>query len=166
MEKKGKLWHRIIFALYIAVLCYFLFFAEMFGRTEGGQEYHYNLILFKEIRRFWENRHILGFWPVFYNIAGNVLGFVPYGFYLPVLFAGVRGNGKSRRFGVLRVLLLSLLLSLFVETMQLAFKVGSFDVDDLLLNTLGGILGYIIYVTGMCYRKQHSGKEGHHCEGT
>lgn len=156
MEKKGKLWHRAIFALYITLLCYFLFFAEMFGRTEGGQEYHYNLVLFKEITRFWENRHILGFWPVFYNIAGNVLGFVPYGFYLPVLFTRVRGTENNRRFCVFRVLLLSLLLSLFVETMQLAFKVGSFDVDDLLLNTLGGILGYVIYHIGMRCRKQNS----------
>lgn len=156
MNKKGKHWHRLIFALYIALLCYFLFFAEMFGRTEAGQEYHYNLVLFKEIRRFWTNRHILGFWPVFYNIAGNVIGFMPYGFFLPVLSENVRGNRKNWIFGVFRVLLLSLLLSLFVETMQLAFKVGSFDVDDLLLNTLGGILGYIIYVAGMCCRKQNS----------
>lgn len=156
MNKKGKLWHKIIFALYIALLCYFLFFAEMFGRTEAAQEYHYNLVLFKEISRFWTNLHILGFWPVFYNIAGNVIGFMPYGFFLPVLSARVRGTGNRLVSGVLRVLLLSLLLSLFVETVQLAFKVGSFDVDDLLLNTLGGILGYIIYFVGMCCRKQNS----------
>ena len=34
-------------------------------------------------------------------------------------------------------------LSLLVELLQLVFKVGSFDVDDLLLNTIGGLLGYI-----------------------
>ncbi|HBG13540.1 MAG TPA: VanZ family protein, partial [Clostridium sp.] len=28
---------------------------------------------------------------------------------------------------------------------QLIFKVGCFDVDDMILNTLGGILGYIMY---------------------
>ena len=36
-------------------------------------------------------------------------------------------------------------LSLLVELLQLVFKVGSFDVDDLLLNTIGGLLGYLVY---------------------
>ncbi len=39
-------------------------------------------------------------------------------------------------------------LSLCVETFQLLTKVGSFDVDDLLLNTLGGVVGYMIFVIG------------------
>ena len=30
-----------------------------------------------------------------------------------------------------------------IETIQLVFKVGSFDVDDMFLNTLGGIAGYL-----------------------
>lgn len=41
-------------------------------------------------------------------------------------------------------ILLCFLLSLCIEVSQLVFKVGSFDVDDLLLNTLGGALGYMI----------------------
>ncbi|MFR0987140.1 MAG: VanZ family protein [Frisingicoccus sp.] len=43
---------------------------------------------------------------------------------------------KNRKF--FRVLGLTFLLSLFIECIQLIFKVGSFDVDDLILNTLGG----------------------------
>lgn len=136
-SKREKHCHRMIFICYIAALCYFLLFAEMFGRTEGGQEYHYNLVLFKEIRRFIDNRHSLGFRSVFYNIAGNVIGFMPYGFYLPILFKRIQG--------VFPVFLFSLLLSLFAETTQLVFKVGSFDVDDLFLNTLGGIAGYLVF---------------------
>ena len=41
---------------------------------------------------------------------------------------------------------LSFDLSLVVEILQLLSKVGSFDVDDLLLNTLGGAIGYIGYL--------------------
>lgn len=41
--------------------------------------------------------------------------------------------------------LFSFEFSLLVETIQLVSKVGSFDVDDLMLNTLGGILGYVIF---------------------
>ena len=35
-------------------------------------------------------------------------------------------------------------MSLTVEILQLILRVGSFDVDDLLLNTLGGALGYVL----------------------
>ena len=41
------------------------------------------------------------------------------------------------------MLILSFLLTLSIETIQLVFKVGSFDVDDMFLNTLGGIAGYL-----------------------
>ena len=36
-------------------------------------------------------------------------------------------------------------LSLLVETVQLIAKVGCFDVDDIFLNTIGGMLGYLVY---------------------
>ena len=42
------------------------------------------------------------------------------------------------------MLLYSFELSLLVETIQLVTKVGSFDVDDLLMNTLGALLGYLL----------------------
>lgn len=35
-------------------------------------------------------------------------------------------------------------MSLLVETLQLVFRVGCFDVDDMILNTLGGIVGYLL----------------------
>ena len=41
-------------------------------------------------------------------------------------------------------------LSLAIELIQLVSKVGSFDVDDLMLNTLGGVLGYLTF---LCYKK-------------
>ena len=41
------------------------------------------------------------------------------------------------------VFLLSFLFTLGIETVQLVFKVGSFDVDDMFLNTIGGIAGYL-----------------------
>lgn len=136
-DVRGKHGHRLIFICYIAALCYFLFFSEMFGRTEKYQEYHYNLVPFREIKRFIDNRHSLGFWAVLYNIAGNVVGFMPFGFYLPMLFKRIQG--------IFPVFLFSLLLSLTVETTQIVFKVGSFDVDDLFLNTLGGLAGYLVF---------------------
>ena len=45
------------------------------------QEYHYNLVLFKEIRRFWEYRDQVGFFAMFTNLFGNVIIFIPFGFF-------------------------------------------------------------------------------------
>lgn len=135
--KYKREWSLAIFALYIGVLCYFLFFSEMFGRTEMQREYHYNLVLFREIKRFWIYRRQLGIMACVINIIGNVAAFLPYGFFLPILSEKFRHTFK--------VFLLSFSLSLTVELMQLIFKVGCFDVDDLLLNTIGGVIGYGIY---------------------
>lgn len=63
---------------------------------------------------------------------GNVAMFLPFGFFVPLLW---------RRFGWLRAVTLGAGITLFVETCQLA--VGrAFDIDDLMLNALGVLLGY------------------------
>lgn len=49
----------------------------------------------------------------------------------------------------------SLALSLVVEVSQLFLKVGSFDVDDLFLNTIGGMLGYITFTVCNVIRRNH-----------
>lgn len=128
----------MIFILYLILLIYFLFFSEVMGRTPGArEEYSYNLTLFKEIRRFYVHREILGYGAMFMNIFGNVLAFVPFGFFLPVVWS--RAGRWYRTVG------LSFLMSLGVETVQLVVRVGSFDVDDLFLNTVGGMAGFLIY---------------------
>lgn len=127
----------LLFIIYLIAMFYFLFLAESMGRTISDRDYSYNLVLFKEIGRFVTYRKTLGVMAVMTNIFGNIICFIPFGCMLPLL------STKSR--SALRILLVSFELSLIIETMQLVFKVGSFDVDDLLLNTLGGLIGYIIY---------------------
>ena len=137
-KEKYALWGgRVLFGIYLIGLCYFLFFAENYGRELGQGNYRYNLIPFREIERFWKHRDILGFHS-FYNLAGNILGFVPAGFFIPILW-------KKRR-GFLFTLCVTFEMSLLVEILQLTFRVGSFDVDDLILNTLGGVLGYLLLI--------------------
>ena len=53
--------------------------------ADAEREYRYNLVPFVEIRRFWTYRKIVGTFALFTNVFGNVLGFVPYGFILPVI---------------------------------------------------------------------------------
>lgn len=138
--QKIKYMSWIIFVIYIIVLSYLLFFSEEFGRTENDTVYRYNLVLFREIKRFIQYRRLLGIKMVMINIVGNVAVFLPFGFFLPIL---------SRRVRKLRwIFVLSFLLSLSIEATQLIFRVGCFDVDDLFLNTLGGIMGFLIYRIG------------------
>lgn len=127
----------LLFVVYLAALAYFLFFAEATGRTSAERIYQYNLIPFHEIRRFWVYRRQLGFMAVALNLAGNVLAFVPFGTFLPLLVRRTRSFGKTT--------LLGAEFSLFVEILQLFSKVGSFDVDDILLNTCGVCLGYVFF---------------------
>ena len=132
-KKKIILW--LLFIIYLAFLFYIVFFAEAMGRT-GPREYSYNLKLFGEIRRFIVYRHILGMRAVFLNIGGNILAFVPFGFILPKL--------NKHTHHLIVIVLVSFLLSFSIEIVQLFTKVGSFDVDDLLLNTTGGFIGYLV----------------------
>ena len=142
MSHRHRQWIRItgwiFFLAYLALLIYFLFFAEEYGRQyAGGGEYRYNLIPFTEIRRFWVYRRQVGTMAALLNLGGNVAGFMPFGFLLPVL------SSRLRKFWV--TVPLGCALSLAVECVQLAAKVGSFDVDDIILNTLGVILGYLLF---------------------
>ena len=134
-EKRRK-FAIVLFLGYIVLLCYFLFISERIGRGTGA-EYRYNLTLFQEIKRFAYNVDILGTKAVVINIAGNIVAFMPFGFFLPII--------RKKKIGIFITTLLSFDFSLFVEVSQLYLRVGCFDVDDLLLNTIGGFLGYIVY---------------------
>ena len=70
-------------------------------------------------------------------VIENVLLFVPYGFLAGFAF------GRYRRF--LPCLALGALTSLGIETLQLITGRGFFQIDDILTNTLGAVLGFLLY---------------------
>ncbi len=137
MKRKIQ-WGTVVFlVLYLVVLVYVCFLSETYGRAEMKTIYHYNLVPFREIIRFFTYRELIGMKAFFENLFGNILVFVPFGFMMPILNKGCRKTGK--------IILLTFLLSLIVENIQLVIRVGSFDVDDLILNTLGGAIGIGIF---------------------
>jgi len=146
--KRVMVW--ILFLGYLACLSYFLFFSERYGRTDSSNGYRYNLVLFREIKRFFIYRKEVGLEGFLVNMVGNVAAFMPFGFCLPMI--------SLKRRGFFSVLFWSFSLSLTIETIQLLYQIGSFDVDDILLNTIGGVLGYIGYrimlSIYMVYRKR------------
>ena len=75
------------------------------------------------------------------------MGFMPYGFVLPIITRRMR-NGFF-------IVLSGFAISLTVEVIQLITRVGCFDVDDMILNTLGAALGYGIYAVCDRIRRKH-----------
>jgi len=136
-RKRARTVGKILFVLYVVFIVWFLIFSDWYGRAGELNEYHYNLELFKEIKRFWNYREQLGYFVMLENLLGNVIIFVPFGFFLPM---------ASRYQSFFSTLYASFGLSLCVEVFQFVTRVGSFDVDDLLLNTIGGVMGHIIYL--------------------
>ena len=133
-DKKMRMFGKILFILYLVVTLYAMFFSESLDRTMVSDEYRYNLVLFKEINRF----YTYGWQITIMNLAGNVAFFMPFGFLLPSMSREKIVNN------FVSVTLLTMVFSMLIETAQLVLKVGAFDVDDIFLNTVGGLLGYIV----------------------
>jgi len=127
-----------LLGVYTAFLLYMMLVG--YGRTEPGAvtlEYRWNLVPFDTIHRyvFHSSAFSTDQWAI--NLFGNVGVFVPYGLLLPALAKGCR---------TLLGMLLAFLPCLFVaELLQLVLRVGSFDVDDFILNAFGACCGYAAY---------------------
>lgn len=138
---------KLLFIIYMCVLVYVVFFAEAMGRT-SQDGYVYNLTPLKEIKRFmkyiWDN-DALGR-AARLNIFGNIIAFIPFGIYLPYT--------SESKLGFISTVLYTFSLSLTIELVQLITKVGSCDVDDIILNALGGVIGYILWYIYTKLRKK------------
>lgn len=72
------------------------------------------------------------------NILGNTLMFIPWGFGRPFLWK------KQKKFG--HALAGALLLTLFIESVQLFSYNRTVDIDDIILNAAGTMAGWILYL--------------------
>ena len=135
VKKSIYMFLRIVFIVYVFVLSYLVFFSERYGRIRYDSP-QYNLVPFQEIHRYLSQFRDITFLAVI-NVIGNTLIFVPFG---ALLFIFSKKLAKFHN-----TVILSLLLSLIIETTQYFTRVGVFDVDDIILNTLGGVIGWIIY---------------------
>ena len=76
-------------------------------------------------------------WHLFYNVIGNFIWFVPLGCLVPALFK------KQRRLG--RVMFIGAIVSTSIEVLQYILCTGVTDIDDVILNTIGAGIGYIVF---------------------
>lgn len=124
----------LLFLLYLFVLIFELFF--------GGYRYHgmtrsYNLIPFRTVMMYITNYKHFNLDILVINLLGNIAAFIPLGFFIPVIFK------KANKLSL--IIIMTMLFSIIAELIQYVFIVGGLDIDDVILNTLGGIIGFIIY---------------------
>ena len=94
-----------------------------------------NFTPFKTIRMYIDYAYMRN---SFENLVGNILVFVPFGFLLPYVWK------KAGSFWVM--LLNAVIFVLGIEVFQLFSACGAFDVDDIILNCLGAVWGYLFYL--------------------
>ena len=124
----------ILFVIYCAALAFVLFFPNLHRYSHGSRLY--NITPFATVSEL-IGRLIEGTINadiVVRNIGVNILLFVPMGAFLPVLFK------KLRKFRW--VILVCFSATVAAELIQFIFILGSFDVDDIILNTAGAAAGY------------------------
>lgn len=113
----------LLFILYILCLFHVVTFQDVSWSTS-------NFIPFKEIFRYQIGSRLF-----FKNVIGNMLMFLPYGFFITQFI-------KTKNIKLISFLVF--IASFTIEITQLAIG-RVFDIDDILLNILGGLLGYLLY---------------------
>lgn len=144
---------RFLFVAYCGVMLWLLF-----GRSYNwvqGMTYpemlrnNANFKLLHTIRSYWSvvlySKNQSLFINSVINLAGNVLLFIPAGYLFPKVFSKQR-NYFFFLFSCFAIILL-------VEIIQLVSLLGSFDVDDILLNLSGMTVGFLIYTVRAASRK-------------
>lgn len=141
----------------LAVLTRFILFkhpeASFHRLKQIGKAWHHpgrgggeNWVLFSTISQIYNGR--LDEQYKWENLGGNIIGFVPLGFLFPLTI--------FRRHRLLLTIIAVFGISLLFEVTQLYTGLGVFDVDDLLLNTTGGLLGFIMYLITMLFIRRRS----------
>lgn len=110
---------------------------------------HANFEPFKTIKLMYKGRNLTTEFQ-YKNLGGNLLGFVPLGIFLPLLFKRLKS--------FVAVIAIVFLVSLTYEIIQLCTGLGLFDVDDLILNTAGGMIGFIMHFCATLIYRQPVGK--------
>ena len=139
-RKTKKAVERFLFSIYVAWMLWLLFGQRMMelGSPAAAGGYNLNLIPFKTLKMYFdmvqntESAYLLR--HAFINLAGNVVVFIPLGYFLPQLWSRLRS--------VIKTGLLSLALIVVVEIIQYITGLGSCDIDDLILNMIGVLIGY------------------------
>lgn len=142
-KNKTKFLIFLLFAIYMLFLLFLTFMngvrykdnilEDVVYRWNRG--YGINFTPFRTIKRYCRHKNA----DFYINVVGNVVIFIPYGIYLPVIWEKLRSFWK--------MFFACLLFPVFIETVQL-FIGRNTDIDDVILNLLGGLIGALIFWLG------------------
>jgi glycopeptide antibiotics resistance protein len=140
VDLKSRWYVTVLTLLYITVVLYVsfvgvgTFFPERIDGSHTGASH--NFVPFTTIGTYLLNIHNYNFDTWFYNTFGTMLLFMPIGILISFLFPKLK---SALSISVI------LMFSLAIETIQYVTQFGVFDVDDIILNTLGGLLGVLVF---------------------
>ncbi|SHI23568.1 VanZ like family protein [Sporobacter termitidis DSM 10068] len=144
--KLYKIFGWAVFAVYLCVLLEITVFRHDFLENPPFTNGSIKLVPFAGYADILSRRRYLSF---IYLFGGNIAWFIPFGFLLPYLAGRAKPPQTAAIYGFL--------LSLAIELSQFAFGTGQSEVDDLLLNTLGAVLGGLLL---KAYIKRRDKKRG------
>jgi Glycopeptide antibiotics resistance protein len=140
--------NMVIISILYCLLMIYLLFLQRYGINNKGSYLEYlnnftNLKPFETIVNFVKilksnhsyTRELVQF--AFINIGGNLVMFIPLGVFIPIY---LRKASTYCSF----IIIVSILIFL-IEFIQVITMLGSFDVDDIILNVIGASIGYIFY---------------------
>lgn len=156
---------KFLFVLYISMVVAVTLFPIIIGQTPNVQnEYRsLNFIPLDTIIKYFSHIHTAYNGDVEFmieliakNIGGNILLLMPLGFCAPILFHQFNS--------FLKVVLLGLFMSICIECIQFLELISgivlwrSVDVDDVICNVMGAVLGYFIYIFLLRFENEKPGK--------
>lgn len=116
-------------------LLFFAYLLILFGLVTSQDIQAYNGTNFMPFREIL--RYDIGTSGFYKQVIGNILLFIPFGYFVSA-YCKIKGLGT--------ITIVSLLSSLVIECVQ--HYIGrSFDVDDIILNVIGGIIGFLLYIS-------------------
>ncbi|ROR25818.1 glycopeptide antibiotics resistance protein [Mobilisporobacter senegalensis] len=128
----------ILLIVYTIAIIYFMFFG--FGRPQINDtltEYRFS-ILFTGIPLWFPKSLSLVFSKLWIFSLGNLLAFVPFGILIPMVLS-------TKYYKFIFIFLISILS---LEILQMVTYLGSFDIEDIIVNSLGATIGYFAYKIG------------------
>ena len=128
-----------MFGYYVIMLFNMSFFAR-YTKVSA-----YNLVPFQSIIEVIKTNNV---YDITINLLGNLVVFMPVVFFLIELFEWNR---------LKEILVTAAGISIFTEVLQILFSLGTFDVDDIILNVCGMVLFYFVYINSKKkWRKRHA----------
>lgn len=115
----------------LLMIIYILLLYQMLLSTENAAS-GINMVPFREITRYQ-----IGSKLFLYNVIGNIALFIPFGYFI---------SDKLKAQKTSQIIYISAIISLTAELIQ--YKIGrAFDIDDVLLNVTGAIIGFMLYIS-------------------